>query len=193
MLKCQISNTAKRINVMEWRSQDDTASVSLASSHVFSSTCLLSPSTPCPPGGNHGKTSSDSETIFVLLISFFPSFNIEKRELTFRMEKEMATYSSILTWRIPWTEEPGGPQSMLQRVRHEWAHGTQPLEITGHYVHSKMRRDVLKTPNLWKSVQVKCALTAASGASVRASPAVPTNNPAPAAQEGWTWWEAKAT
>ena len=31
----------------------------------------------------------------------------------------MATHSSILAWRIPWTEEPGGLQSMgLQRVRH---------------------------------------------------------------------------
>ena len=29
-----------------------------------------------------------------------------------RLEKEMATYSSILTWRIPWTEEPGKLQSM---------------------------------------------------------------------------------
>ena len=30
----------------------------------------------------------------------------------------MATHSSILAWRIPWTEEPGGPQSMgLQRIR----------------------------------------------------------------------------
>ena len=28
------------------------------------------------------------------------------------LEKEMATHSSILTWRIPWTEDPGGPQSM---------------------------------------------------------------------------------
>ena len=28
------------------------------------------------------------------------------------LEKEMATHSSILTWRIPWTEEPGGLQSM---------------------------------------------------------------------------------
>jgi len=28
------------------------------------------------------------------------------------LEKEMATHSSILAWRIPWTEEPGGPQSM---------------------------------------------------------------------------------
>ena len=31
-------------------------------------------------------------------------------------------YSSILTWRIPWTEEPGGLQSTgLQKVRHDWA------------------------------------------------------------------------
>ena len=28
------------------------------------------------------------------------------------MEEEMATYSSILAWKIPWTEEPGGLQSM---------------------------------------------------------------------------------
>ena len=28
------------------------------------------------------------------------------------LEKEMATHSSILTWRIPWTEEPGGLQSV---------------------------------------------------------------------------------
>ena len=35
------------------------------------------------------------------------------------LEKEMATHSRILTWRIPWTEEPGGLQSMgSQRVRH---------------------------------------------------------------------------
>ena len=38
------------------------------------------------------------------------------------LEKEMATHSSILAWRIPWTEEPGGLQSMgLQRVGHDWA------------------------------------------------------------------------
>ena len=35
------------------------------------------------------------------------------------LEKGMATQSSILAWRIPWTEEPGGLQSMgSQRVRH---------------------------------------------------------------------------
>ena len=38
------------------------------------------------------------------------------------LEKEMATHSNILPWRIPWTEEPGGLQSTgSQRVRHDWA------------------------------------------------------------------------
>jgi len=36
------------------------------------------------------------------------------------LEKEMATHSSIRAWEIPWTEEPGGLQSMwLQRVEHD--------------------------------------------------------------------------
>ena len=36
------------------------------------------------------------------------------------LEKEMATHSSILAWRIPWTEESGGLQSMeSQRVRND--------------------------------------------------------------------------
>ena len=35
------------------------------------------------------------------------------------LEEGMATHSSILAWRIPWTEEPGGLQSIgSQRVRH---------------------------------------------------------------------------
>ena len=37
------------------------------------------------------------------------------------LEKEIATHSGILAWRIPWTEEPGGLPSMrLHRVRHNW-------------------------------------------------------------------------
>ena len=36
------------------------------------------------------------------------------------LEEGMATHSSILTWRIPWTEEPGGLQSMgLQRIGYD--------------------------------------------------------------------------
>ena len=37
------------------------------------------------------------------------------------LEKEMATHANILAWRIPWTEEPGGLESMAtQRVRYDW-------------------------------------------------------------------------
>ena len=39
------------------------------------------------------------------------------------LEKEMATQFSILAWRIPWTEEPGGLQSVgSERVRHDWSY-----------------------------------------------------------------------
>ena len=41
------------------------------------------------------------------------------------LEKEKATQSSILAWRIPWTEEPGRLQSMgSQRIRHDGATNT---------------------------------------------------------------------
>ena len=39
------------------------------------------------------------------------------------LEKGMATHFSILSWKILWTEEPGGLQSMgTQTVGHDWAH-----------------------------------------------------------------------
>ena len=38
------------------------------------------------------------------------------------LEKAMATHSSTLAWKIPWTEEPGGPPSLgSHRVGHEWS------------------------------------------------------------------------
>ena len=41
--------------------------------------------------------------------------------INFHERKAMATHSSILAWKIPWTEEPGGLQSMGSlRVRHDW-------------------------------------------------------------------------
>ena len=46
------------------------------------------------------------------------------------LEKEMATHSGILAWKISWTEKPGGLQSMgLQRVGHDWATNTNALFI----------------------------------------------------------------
>ena len=42
------------------------------------------------------------------------------------LEEDMATHSNILAWRIPWTEEPGGIQSVgLQRVTHDLVTGTE--------------------------------------------------------------------
>ena len=49
-------------------------------------------------------------------------------QLFHKLEKGMTTHSSILSWRIPWTEEPGGLQSTgSQRVRHDWATFTLTL------------------------------------------------------------------
>ena len=55
------------------------------------------------------------------------------------LEEEMATHSSVLAWRIPWTEEPGGLLSMgSHRVRHEWsdlaaAAAASPFAIFGEF------------------------------------------------------------
>ena len=44
----------------------------------------------------------------------------------------MATHSSILAWKVPWTGEPGGLQSMgLQRVRNDLAAKLPPLPLLG--------------------------------------------------------------
>ena len=46
------------------------------------------------------------------------------------LEKEMATHSTILAWRISWTEEPGGLQSVgSQRIGHDWATNTFNLLV----------------------------------------------------------------
>ena len=77
--------------------------------------------------------SQDSSRIQILLFVAFqnPPANAGETGLIpgseRSLEKGMATHSSILAWRIPWTEEPGGLQSMgSQRVRHDWAHTAHP-------------------------------------------------------------------
>ena len=51
------------------------------------------------------------------------------------LEKEMATRSSVLAWKTPWTEEPGGLQSTgSQRVRHDWARTRAFLISTSSFV-----------------------------------------------------------
>ena len=52
------------------------------------------------------------------------------------LEKEMATHSSILAWRIPRTEEPGGLQFMgSQRVRDDWVTNTHKHTHTHTHTH----------------------------------------------------------
>ena len=46
------------------------------------------------------------------------------------LEKEMATHSSILAWRIAWTQEPGELQSVgLQKVKHDWGTNIFTLKL----------------------------------------------------------------
>ena len=83
------------------------------------------------------------------------------------LEKGTATHSSILAWRIPWTEEPGGLQSIgSQRVRYNWVTNTHalaslvaqlaknPPAMWETWVHPWVRkipwrRELLPTPVFW--------------------------------------------
>ena len=77
------------------------------------------------------------------------------------MEKGMVTHSSILDWRIPWTEEPGGLQSMgSQRVRHDWVTDTH---AHWHYYREQIKvlawgYGSLKHSALRIADQLSCAL-----------------------------------
>ena len=52
------------------------------------------------------------------------------------LEKEMATHSSVLAWRIPWTEKPGRLQSMgSHRVRHYWSDLAAAAAILSRSIH----------------------------------------------------------
>ena len=71
------------------------------------------------------------------------------------LEKEMATHSSILTREIPWTEEPGGLQSMgSQRVRHDWVTNTYTLGSIRFHLSLETKKNVgflihLRKQPLW--------------------------------------------
>ena len=60
------------------------------------------------------------------------------------LKQEMATHSSILAWRIPWTEEPRGLQSTgSQRVGHEWATNCSNLQL------AENQPQELQTTKIW--------------------------------------------
>ena len=68
------------------------------------------------------------------------------------LEKEMATHCSILAWRVPWTEEPGGLQSMgLQRDGRDWATNTTRGEGddgAGWWSFGRMHQSLAEVPLL---------------------------------------------
>ena len=60
------------------------------------------------PGGASGKEHA------------YNAVDLMRHGFDLRVEKGMATHASVLAWRIPWTEEPGGLQSVgWQRIRHD--------------------------------------------------------------------------
>ena len=83
----------------------------------------------CLPGENYSlitKLSKSPQSIYVSCNS---------------LEKEMATHSSILAWRIPWTEEPSRLQSTgLQRVRHDWV---CPVILNAPQFHRKFSKEIV--------------------------------------------------
>ena len=74
------------------------------------------------------------------------------------LEEEMTTHSSVLAWRIPWTEKPGGLQSIgSQRVGHDWAYTRNHRDAIGEYKRSRkgflcVARLGVQDP-LWKEVE----------------------------------------
>ena len=77
---------------------------------------------------------------------------------TFAMEKEMATYSSLLAWETPWTEEPGRLQSMgPQRVGHNWAHTHSHT-----HVHNSVQRSPVSSSRILSSSQTLYTLSSHS-------------------------------
>ena len=91
------------------------------------------------------------------------------------LEKEMATHSNILAWETPWTEGPGGLQSMgLQRVGHDWA--TKNIDVLWNYFFPcslslfLLKFTLLQCPNLVRlflavSLELK-AMLACGGCSI---------------------------
>ena len=61
-------------------------------------------------------------SLIVHLVNHLPAVQETRVQFLDRedpLEKEIASHSSILAWRIPWTEEPGGMQSLGHRVGHD--------------------------------------------------------------------------
>ena len=73
------------------------------------------------PGESHGQRGDWWVIVHKVTKSWTPLKQLSMYTLYYLLEKEMATHSSILPYRIPWTKEPGRLESMeSQRLRHDW-------------------------------------------------------------------------
>ena len=70
------------------------------------------------------------------------------------LEEEMATPSNILAWKIPWTEEPGGPSPKGYRVRHNWATEKTHLSFYRKYclILQVRKCDSEKLTSIWRHI-----------------------------------------
>ena len=82
------------------------------------------------------------------------------------VKKEMATHFSILAWEIPWTEKPGGPQSIaLQRVGHDLA--AKPPIILNIYIHTATYTKLIKPRMGMIHVNLRKQVTSGEGGKVK--------------------------
>ena len=74
---------------------------------------------------NFSKASDTKSPLVIQTVKHLPTMwetQVQSLGQEDPLEKEMATHSIILAWKIPWTEEPGRLQTMgSRRVRHDWA------------------------------------------------------------------------
>ena len=82
---------------------------------------LSRPPPPPPPSSHHTLSASKGASLVAQIIKSLPAIRKTRVPSLGRedpLEKEMVTHSTILAWRIPWMEEPGGLQSVgSQRLR----------------------------------------------------------------------------
>ena len=78
------------------------------------------------------------------------------------LEKEMATHSSVLAWRIPGTMEPGGLPSMeSHRVEHDWSDLAEAAAAAGNHGHTWYGRvaKIFLKKKIWKDIHMSCRAT----------------------------------
>ena len=85
---------------------------------------------------NHSKLRASLEIQTVKNLPGMQKTQVQSLGPEDPLEKGMAIHSSILAWRIPWTEEACGRQSMgFRRVRYDW--------VTNTHTHSKLNKTVM--------------------------------------------------